>query len=74
MDSGPAKAMENSAMQAENVKGSLGIAREKILPGPVLLIDDIVDSRWTFTVAAWELRRSGCTIVLPLALADGRTR
>ena len=68
------KAMENSAMQAENVKGSLGIARENILPGPVLLIDDIVDSRWTFTVAAWELRRSGCTIVLPLALADGRTR
>ena len=68
------KVMENSAMQAKNVIGSLAIAREHILPGPALLIDDIVDSRWTFTVAAWELRRSGCEAVLPLALADGRTR
>lgn len=68
------KAMENSTMQAKNVIGSLAIARENILPGPVLLIDDIVDSRWTFTVAAWELRRSGCEAVLPLALADGSTR
>ena len=38
-------------MQAKNVIGSLAIAREHVLPGPVLLIDDIVDSRWTLTVA-----------------------
>jgi superfamily II DNA helicase RecQ len=31
---------------------------------------DVVDSRWTFTVAAWELRRRGCGPVLPLALAN----
>ncbi|QGG40984.1 RecQ family ATP-dependent DNA helicase [Aeromicrobium yanjiei] len=36
---------------------------------PVLLIDDRVDSRWTLTVAARELRRSGAGAVLPLALA-----
>ena len=68
------KAMQNSPMQARNVMDSLAIEGEHILPGPVLLIDDIVDSRWTLTIAAWELCRSGCEAVLPLALADGRTR
>ena len=37
--------------------------------GPVLLVDDLVDSRWTMTVAARELRRAGATGVLPFALA-----
>jgi ATP-dependent DNA helicase RecQ len=36
---------------------------------PVLLIDDLVDSRWTITVAARELRQAGAGAVLPLALA-----
>lgn len=64
------KTMENSDRQARNVLGSLGVAKEAILAGPVLLVDDVVDSRWTFTVAAWELRRRGCGPVLPLALAN----
>ncbi|WP_375385146.1 DEAD/DEAH box helicase [uncultured Microbacterium sp.] len=38
-------------------------------PGPVLLVDDIADSRWTLTVAARELRRAGADAVLPFALA-----
>jgi len=37
--------------------------------GPVLLVDDLVASRWTLTVAARELRRVGAEAVLPLALA-----
>jgi ATP-dependent DNA helicase RecQ len=37
--------------------------------GPVLLVDDVADSRWTLTVAARLLRRFGATEVLPLALA-----
>jgi ATP-dependent DNA helicase RecQ len=37
--------------------------------GPVLLVDDLVDSRWTVTVAARELRRAGADAVLPFALA-----
>lgn len=68
------KTMENSAMQANNVLGSLAVVPKDMRPGPVLLIDDIVDSRWTFTVAAWELRSSGCGAVLPLALASGGPR
>jgi ATP-dependent DNA helicase RecQ len=38
--------------------------------GPVLLVDDVIDSGWTATVAARLLRRAGATAVLPLALAQ----
>ena len=42
------------------------------LPGPVLLVDDLADSRWTITVAARALRRAGAAEVLPFVLAiDG---
>jgi ATP-dependent DNA helicase RecQ len=37
--------------------------------GPLLLVDDLVDSRWTFTVAARALRSAGADDVLPFALA-----
>jgi ATP-dependent DNA helicase RecQ len=36
---------------------------------PVLLVDDLVDSGWTMTVAARTLRHAGAAAVLPLALA-----
>ncbi|MER7459490.1 RecQ family ATP-dependent DNA helicase [Micromonospora sp. NPDC126480] len=39
------------------------------LDGPVLLVDDLVDSGWTMTVVARDLRRAGAPDVLPLALA-----
>jgi ATP-dependent DNA helicase RecQ len=39
------------------------------LDGPVLLVDDLVDSGWTMTVAARALRLAGAGSVLPLALA-----
>ena len=39
------------------------------LTGPVLLVDDLVDSRWTMTVVGRLLRRAGASAVLPLALA-----
>ena len=68
------KTMENSDGQARNVVGSLAVSEDAILPGPVLLVDDVVDSRWTFTVAAWELRRRGCGPVWPLALANAGGR
>ena len=37
--------------------------------GPILLVDTLTDSGWTFTVAAWTLRRAGAPAVLPFALA-----
>ena len=39
------------------------------LDGPVLLVDDLVGSRWSLTVAARELRLAGACAVLPVALA-----
>ena len=62
------KSMKNSVQQACNVDGSLEVSLDP-LPGPVLLVDDMVDSRWTLTVAAWLLRSHGSGEVWPLALA-----
>lgn len=39
------------------------------LTGPVLLVDDLVDTGWTMTLAARLLRRAGAPAVLPLAVA-----
>ncbi|KAB1927658.1 DEAD/DEAH box helicase [Micromonospora sp. ALFpr18c] len=39
------------------------------LTGPVLLVDDLVDSGWTMAMVTRALRRAGAPDVLPLALA-----
>jgi ATP-dependent DNA helicase RecQ len=39
------------------------------LDGPVLLVDDYVDSGWTMTLAARAIRSAGASAVLPIALA-----
>lgn len=41
----------------------------EIPQGPVLLVDDMADSRWTLTIAARTLRQAGATDVLPFVLA-----
>ncbi|MEO6061562.1 MAG: DEAD/DEAH box helicase [Thermoflexales bacterium] len=64
------KMMANSAQQARNVDGSIGLAGRPLPPGPVLLVDDLVDSRWTLTLCAWLLRKGGSGEVWPLALAE----
>ena len=63
------KTMANSTQQARNVDGSLVVSVELLPHGPVLLVDDMVDSRWTLMVAAWLLRSHGSGEVWPLALA-----
>ena len=67
------KEMANSAQQARNVEGSLSVVPPDLMQGPVLLVDDIVDSRWTFTIASALLRENGCGPVHPFALADAST-
>jgi ATP-dependent DNA helicase RecQ len=64
------KNMANSTQQARNIDGSLAINLPAISAGPVLLVDDIVDSRWTLTFAAWLLRSHGSGEVWPLTLAQ----
>ena len=63
------KSMANSVRQARNVDGSLAVSTGPLPGGSVLLVDDVVDSRWTLTVAAWLLRSNGCGHVWPLAFA-----
>ena len=63
------KYMENSFQQAQNLDGVFQVNPEAGILDPCLLIDDMVDSRWTFTVAAALLRSAGCQAVYPLALA-----
>jgi ATP-dependent DNA helicase RecQ len=65
----PQKTMENSAQQMANVAGAFEAVRGTIDPGPVLLVDDMVDSRWTFTECAFVLRAAGSGPVFPVALA-----
>ena len=66
----------NSAYRLADVWGQLAVGPSMVtaiqgLGGkPILLIDDRVDSRWTLTVAARELRRAGAGSVLPLVLAQ----
>ena len=67
------KLMANSSMQARNVAGTLE-AIEKIQCGAVLLIDDIIDSGWTLTLAGWLLRSRGSGVVHPFTLARATAR
>ncbi len=64
------KTMANSSQQARNIDGSLAITGAALPNGPVLLVDDMVDSKWTLTVAAYLLTSHGSGPVFPLALAS----
>lgn len=63
------KQMSNSYQQAHNLDGVFDVTPWQGMKGAVFLIDDMVDSRWTFTVIAALLRRAGSGQVFPLALA-----
>jgi ATP-dependent DNA helicase RecQ len=66
--------MQNSVLQLENARARLGIDPAVVRPGAVLLVDDLVDSRWTLTVAGSLLRAHGSGPVIPFALAEARAR
>ncbi|MCE0485284.1 RecQ family ATP-dependent DNA helicase [Ornithinimicrobium sediminis] len=75
VDGGPVgESGGNSAFRLAGVWDRLVVgpdlaAQMDAVRGPVLLVDDLVDSRWTMTVAARALRRAGAPAVLPMALA-----
>jgi ATP-dependent DNA helicase RecQ len=58
---------------ARRVKPGFGSALT-LPPVPVLLVDDMVDSGWTLTLAAVLLRRHGSGPVYPFALAKASPR
>ncbi len=67
-DNRPQKEMQNSYQRAKNVLDAFTV--RDVRTGPVLLVDDIVDSRWTLTVVGNLLLQEGTSAVYPFALAD----
>ena len=65
----PQKQQQNTTHQCRNLDGVFEI-RGDLPNGPALLVDDVVDSRWTLTVVAALLRAAGCGSVWPVALAS----
>lgn len=63
------KAMRNSYQKAHNLDGAFAVDSWSGISGPVFLVGDRVDSRWTFTTVAALLRQGGSGEVFPLALA-----
>lgn len=62
------KELNSSYLQFKNAYDSFEI--KLVLKENVLLVDDMVDSRWTFTVCGYKLRKMGCGKVYPFALAN----
>ena len=63
------KTMQNESMQICNVLDTLAI-KVQVPKSPVLLIDDIIDSGWTLTMAGYLLRKNGSGLVYPFTLAQ----
>lgn len=63
------KEMENSVFQCRNALDSFDVIGS-IMPEKLILVDDVVDSRWTLTVCGYKLLEKGCCEVYPFALAD----
>ena len=62
------KMMNNAYHQAKNLDGVFEV-EDNIPDTPVLLIDDVIDSGWTVTVASALLKQKGSGEVFPASLA-----
>jgi ATP-dependent DNA helicase RecQ len=64
----PQMELENSHQQFTNVWGAFAV--EGVPAGePLLVVDDLVDSRWTLTVVSAALLEAGSGPVSPFVLA-----
>lgn len=68
------KMMQNSYQQARNRVNAFVIEPWEGMSQAVLLVDDMVDSQWTFTVIAALLQQAGSGVVFPFALAMTASR
>jgi ATP-dependent DNA helicase RecQ len=69
----PAAGRANSAQRVRALHGAFVVPAElhtqlATLSGPVLLVDDLVDSGWTMALVGRLLRQAGAPGVLPFAL------
>ena len=65
----PQRELANAAHRCRNVLGAFAVDAPTPPSEPVLLLDDEIDTGWTMTVVAAELRRAGVPAVLPFVLA-----
>jgi ATP-dependent DNA helicase RecQ len=61
--------LENSHQQFANVWGAFAVEGDLPAGEPLLLVDDLVDSRWTLTVVGAALLEVGSGPVSPFVLA-----
>jgi ATP-dependent DNA helicase RecQ len=66
---GEATHRANSAQRLAGLWHGVQAPDLSTVDGPVLLVDDQIDTGWTMTVAARALRKAGARAVLPFALA-----
>lgn len=67
----PQKNMENSKQQYENIKDCFELYSEYNVRGKsILLVDDMVDSKWTLTICGILLKQAGAKYVYPYVLAS----
>ena len=69
-DHPPQREMANSSQQLRNVTGAFTVDAAAHGEGPLLLVDDVVDSRWSLTECGSLLRQAGSGPVYPFVLAD----
>lgn len=72
---GPPPRQANSAQRLADLWNRLGLseglaAEVASAEGPILLVDDLIDTGWTMTLSARLLRQAGARAVLPFALAS----
>jgi ATP-dependent DNA helicase RecQ len=65
----PGQGSMNSAQRVSAVSRRFALQADQVEGASVLLVDDLVDTGWTLTLAARALREAGAARVLPLALA-----
>jgi ATP-dependent DNA helicase RecQ len=65
----PQKTMQNSFQQVHNLVNAFIVEPWEGIQQPVLLVDDMVDSRWTLTIISALLRERGSGSIFPFALA-----
>ncbi|MEA9709922.1 RecQ family ATP-dependent DNA helicase [Xanthomonas campestris pv. raphani] len=73
VENGPQKHQQNRHHQCSNLDGVFDVLGD-VPAGPVLLVDDMIDSGWTFAVIAALLRQKGSGLVRPVALAASTSK
>lgn len=69
-ETAPQSEQGNSYFQCKNLDGIFNVKDNVKHKEPVLLIDDVIDSGWTLTIASALLRQAGSGLVYPATLTS----